>query len=226
MGMFDWLAYGVSHGYYPNYLSNVGDTPHFANDIGTPFHTPVTALFGGTVVEQKQGLPWGTEIFIRPDDPSLPQYYYYHLDTLSTHVGQHVSAGEMIGLSGGQNSGGSNPSTPAMSSGPHTHVGFFTMWTPTPMGTRPFGPDISPYINALSKGQSVPNGVSNPDTGTPPPGTQQASAGPDLQGFAVKAGLFIAALLLVGFGAYLTFKPQADEVLGRAKKAAEIGALA
>jgi murein DD-endopeptidase MepM/ murein hydrolase activator NlpD len=227
MGQFDWLAYGVTNGYSTTQIPGNGDSPHFANDIGTPFHTPITALFSGTVKEQKTGLPWGTEVFIQPDNPNLPEYYYYHLDTLDTHVGQHLTAGQFIGLSGGQNRGGTNPSTPDMSSGPHTHVGFFTSWKNTVLGTRPFGPDISPYIDALAKGQSLPNGVANPSTGTPIPSSgTQASTGPNLQGFAVKAGLFVAALLLVGFGAYIAFKPQADELVKKGLKAAEIGAVA
>ncbi len=237
MGMFDWLAYGVSHGYYPSYVANIGDTPHWANDLATPFHTPVTALWSGTVVEQKTGLPWGTEVFIQPDNKNLPEYYYYHLDTLSTHAGQHISAGEMIGLSGGQNSGGSNPSTRDMSSGPHTHVGFFTQWKRVQLGqgvygTRPSGPDISPYIQALSKGQSVPGGninTSDSSNGSNPGSTPQVQSA-NLQGFAVKAGLFLAALVLLIFGTYLMFKPQADEMIHKGvdagKKAAEVAVVA
>jgi len=226
MGAFDWLAYGITNGYSTTQIQGNSDSPHFANDVGTPFHTPITALFNGTVVEQKQGLPWGTEIFIQPDNPKIPRYYYYHLDTLTTQAGEHVSAGQMIGLSGGQNSGGSNPSQPQYSSGVHTHVGFFTKWTSTPLGTRPYGPDITPYVNALSKGQSIPQGVSNPDTGTPAPGSAQTSTGPNLQSFGIKAGLFVAALVLVGFGAYITFKPQADEMIHKGIDVAKIGALA
>ena len=150
---FSWLAYGITHGYIAS--SGCSDCPHYADDIGTPFHTQVTALFSGVVVSQKTGLAWGTEIFIMPDDRSLPEYYYYHLDILETRTGEHVTAGQVIGLSGGQNSGGSNPTTPEFSSGPHTHVGFFTHWVLTPIGVRPYGPDITPYIQQLVSGQNL-----------------------------------------------------------------------
>ncbi len=108
MGFFDWLRYGISHGYETG--SNCADCPHYAVDIGTPYHTPITALWSGTVTSQRTGLPWGTEVFVKPDN-GLPTYYYYHLDQLNTSVGQHLNAGDVIGLSGGQNSGGSNPSS-------------------------------------------------------------------------------------------------------------------
>jgi murein DD-endopeptidase MepM/ murein hydrolase activator NlpD len=220
MGTFDWLNAGISHGFFSTLVPGVGDTPHFANDINTAYHTPITALFTGTVVSERTGLPWGTEIFVKPDDPGIPEYYYYHLDTLSVVPGQKVTAGQQIGLSGGQNSGGSNPSSPDMSTGPHTHVGFFTQYINTPIGSRPFGPDITPYIKALMSGQPPP------DTGgsTPQPSTGVTVAGFNLSGFAEKAGLFLVALLLVGFGAYLIFKKQIDSAVGTAVKTAAVAA--
>ncbi len=223
MGLYDWLSYGITHGFYPSYVSNIGDTPHYANDIGTPFHTPITALFSGTVVSQREGLPWGTEIFIQPDDSALPQYYYYHLDTLNTQVGEHLSAGQMIGLSGGQNTGGSNPSTPAMSSGPHTHVGFFTKYVTTPVGGRPYGPDISAYITAFSKGATPPTGLpADASAGNPGAlGSQQ------LQSFGARAGQFVLALVFLSFGVYLLFKTQIDAKLQQGGHAARtLGKLA
>ena len=157
MGNFQWLSYGITHGYIPT--SNCNDCPHYAVDIGTPFHTSVTALFSGLVLSQKTGLRWGTELFIKPDDMSVPEFYYYHLDILNTQPGQHVNAGDVIGLSGGQNAGGSNPTTPEYSSGPHTHVGLFTEYVMTANGQRPYGPDITPYIQALASGQLAPGGT-------------------------------------------------------------------
>lgn len=163
MGDFRWLAFGISHGYISS--SNCADCPHYADDIGTPYHTPVTALFSGTVVSQRTGIAWGSEIFIKPDDTSLPEYYYYHLDILETTAGSHVEAGQTIGLSGGQNSGGTNPTTPEFSSGPHTHVGFFSKWVLTSVGTRPYGPDITPWVSALSSGQSTVGLTTGTNTG-------------------------------------------------------------
>ena len=146
---FDWLKFGITHGYVDHYEGPGTDTPHFAVDIGTKQGTPVTALFKGHILHSKTGLPWGTEIFIQADNGMT--YYYYHLDSLLLSSGA-VEAGQLIGYSGGQNSGGSNPSTPGNSSGPHTHVGYFTNYINTPIGSRPFGPDITLYIKALTNG--------------------------------------------------------------------------
>ncbi len=206
MGFFDWLRYGISHGYETG--SNCADCPHYAVDIGTPYHTPITALWSGTVTSQRTGLPWGTEVFVKPDN-GLPTYYYYHLDQLNTSVGQHLNAGDVIGLSGGQNSGGSNPSSSTYSSGVHTHVGFFQSYRSSANGGRPFGPDITPYIHALL------GGVISGSTDTPPSSstTSSSTATSDLARWGEKIGLFLLALSLLGFGFYLLFQKQVNEAV-------------
>lgn len=88
-------------------------------------------------------------------DAGGPQYYFYHLDEIDVHQGQHLGAGQQVGLSGGQNSGGMHPVSPMWSSGAHTHVGYFTQYTPTPAGSRPYGPDIT----QLLKSAQQPGGI-------------------------------------------------------------------
>ncbi len=198
--MTAWFAYPISHGYYPNYDSSVPDTPHFAVDIATPLDTPITAIKSGKVV-QADYAPWGGEVFVKPDDGST-EYYYYHFDKNSVSTGQHVNAGQEVGLSGGQNSGGSHPVSTDWSTGPHTHVGYFTSYTNTPIGTRPQGPDITPTINYLKIGGSYGGG------GTP---TQQAASSNVAQAAGSglsKIAIFIVALAIIGGGAYLLFRKQ------------------
>ncbi len=235
MGLYDWLGYGISHGYYSSAVNGIGDTPHFSVDYGTPIHTPITALFSGTVVKQRTGLPWGTEVFIQPDNTRIPQYYYYHLDTLNTSLGQHVNAGDVLGLSGGQNSGGSNPSTPAMSSGPHTHVGFFTSFVSVRNNfgnteTIPFGPDITPALQALAKGANVANIPNTPGiTQTQPSGIPVGT-----QAFFIdtgqKIGLIVVSLTLLGVGSFFLFERQVKavggKVAGGVKTAAKVAVVA
>lgn len=160
--MTAWYEYPISHGYLTEQVPGDSDSPHYAVDIGLPLDTPITAIKSGTV-EQADYAVWngkqgGGEVWIKPDDGS-PEYYYYHLDQNQVVTGQHVSHGQQVGLSGGQNSGGSHPTDPMWSTGPHLHVGEFTQFVSTPIGSRPYGPDITPEINQLKIG-----GL--PDTGT------------------------------------------------------------
>lgn len=208
MGQFDWLNVGIFHGYITS--NNCNDCPHYAVDIPTTYHTPITALLSGTVLSQRTGLPWGTEIFIKPDN-GMPEYYYYHLDTLNTHVGQHLNAGDVIGLSGGQNIGGSNPSSTSMSSGPHTHVGFFTNFKDTPLGSRPFGPDITSLINTLKSGGQVQGNISSGESSVPSPSQSGISFFSNL---GQKAGLFVIALIFIIIGFYMLFSKQINGMAG------------
>jgi Sec-independent protein translocase protein TatA len=149
--MTEWFADPITHPYIDHYEAGVFDTPHFAVDIGTPFHSQITALLPGTIVKE-DFQPWGGEMFIKPDDTSKPEYYYFHLDDFNIGPNQHVNAGDVIGLSGGQTSGGDHPVTDGESTGPHTHVGWFDGYvTPSETGfTIPHGPDITPLINQVN----------------------------------------------------------------------------
>jgi len=152
--MTDLYADPVTHPYIDHYDSSQPDTPHFAVDIGTPFHTQLTALLPGTVVKE-DFQAWGGEIFIKPDDTSKPEYYYFHLDDFNVGPNAHVTAGDVIGLSGGQTAGGDHPvqntASTIYSTGPHTHVGWFDGYTTPPQTgyTIPHGPDITPLLQQV-----------------------------------------------------------------------------
>lgn len=233
--MTAWFAYPISHGYYPNYDANTPDTPHYAVDIGMPMDTPITAIKSGKVVQADyavwNGAAGGGEIFVKPDDGST-EYYYYHLDQNQVVAGQHVNAGDVVGLSGGQNSGGSHNTDPMWSTGPHLHVGYFTSFTNTPVGTRPEGPDITPTITYLkmSGGSSPPltptqQAAASSSGGSvnqlsPAQATQLASSG------LTKIAIFFVALALVGGGAYLLFRKQINATVKKGVDAAKLAALA
>lgn len=236
-----WYQYPITNGYSTSVVPGNFDTPHYADDIGTPFHTPITALEPGTIV-QADYAAWGGEVFVKPDAGG-PEYYYYHLDRNDVSAGQHVSAGQEIGLSGGENPGypgALHPTQPQYSTGPHTHVGFWTSWTSGPNGTIPFGPDITSLLNAIKTGQApIPNnspaGPTGPapnSPGTSPGGTPTASSivfgnwQTTAQSGLVRIGLFLIALLLVGFGLYAMFKTQIDSGVKRGVEVAKLAALA
>lgn len=102
-------------------------------DFQTPFHTPITVLqgLGGTITGINKD-PWGGTITVQSNTAvgnllGLPSVfsYYTHLDTFASglHVGSVVNPGDLLGLSGGQVTGGNMPSG-SYSTGPHTEFGF------------------------------------------------------------------------------------------------------
>lgn len=168
-----WLD-SIYHGYITTFSG--GDTPHYADDIPLPLDTPIVTPVAGTVVKSDyavwSGLPGGGEVFIQPDStekgiPTHADFYVYHLDQLNVTQGQHVNEGDVLGLSGGQNSGGQHPTASLWSSGPHLHVGWFTGYkSPNGQWSRPYGPDITPFLQSLANGtkQLASNGASSTAT--------------------------------------------------------------
>lgn len=150
-----WVKIPITHGYIASHLANDPDSPHYAVDIGMPMRTQIGSVVNGTVYQADYaiwaGQPGGGEVFIH-NDAGGPDWYVYHLDQINVKVGQHVSVGDLIGLSGGQNSGGSHPVSPMWSTGPHLHTGWFTGYKNTSIGSRPYGPDFTTYLNQLKSG--------------------------------------------------------------------------
>lgn len=167
-----WYQMPITHGYITSFQGQGTDTPHYADDIALSVDTPITMIPIGNaqsgIVTQADyavwnGQPGGGEVFI--DLENGEKEYFYHLDQINVHVGDKISAGQEVGLSGGQNVGGSHPTSPMWSSGPHVHVGLFTNYTNTPIGSIPYGPDITPYIQAIGGGNVL--GTSTPQNSTP-----------------------------------------------------------
>lgn len=145
-----WYAYPVTQAY--------GQHGEKGVDLGTPFHTPVTALFAGTVrfagrTQWSGGGSSGGEVTIVCNVPGLGPMtsYYLHLDTATVKPGDKVPQGAVIGLSGGQLSGGQWPVVNVggfFSNGPHTEFGFNAPWVSGP--GHPVDP--TPYILAARAG--------------------------------------------------------------------------
>ncbi|WP_406270031.1 M23 family metallopeptidase [Actinacidiphila glaucinigra] len=127
-----------------------------AGSIGTPYHaasslwssgyhtgvdfvasvgTPVHAAGAGTVVEAGWGGSYGNNIVIRHADGMYTQYG--HLSSLGVSVGQTVSAGQQIGLSGATGN----------VTGPHLH--FEARTAPS------YGSDVDPLGYLRSKGVRI-----------------------------------------------------------------------
>lgn len=205
-----WYNDPIGHGYITSYQGPGTDSPHFADDVETPFHTPITALESGTVKQADyavwSGQPGGGEVFIKPDDGST-EYYYYHLDELDVSNGQHVAAGQVVGLSGGQNAGGAHPVSPMWSSGPHTHVGYFQKYVQTPAGGRPYGPDITPLLQHATPGNPLDSVQSLGSTSGSSSGSCSGISMPGIlggqcidQSALYRVGFVVVGLLLIFLG--------------------------
>ncbi|MFF0011638.1 M23 family metallopeptidase [Streptomyces sp. NPDC005374] len=106
---------------------------------GVDFHaasgTSVHAVGRGTVVETGWGGAYGNEIVIRMADGTYTQYG--HLSSIGVSVGQSVTPGQQIGLSGATGN----------TTGPHLHFEART--------TAEYGSDIDPVSYLRSHGVSV-----------------------------------------------------------------------
>ena len=95
-------------------------------DLDVPFHTPLTLPASGTITAMNWDA-WGGTITWKLDYPinGVPYAYMTHMDTFNSQLqlNGHYEAGTFIGLSGGQLSGGSHPTTSYWSGGPHLELG-------------------------------------------------------------------------------------------------------
>ncbi|MFG2868793.1 M23 family metallopeptidase [Streptomyces sp. NPDC048338] len=106
---------------------------------GVDFHassgTKVVSVGSGTVVEAGWGGAYGNNIVIRMHDGTYTQYG--HLSAISVSVGQTVTPGQKIGLSGSTGN----------STGPHLHF--------EARSTAEYGSDINPIAYLRARGVSV-----------------------------------------------------------------------
>lgn len=157
VGTLSWVNDAITHGYIPTYQGAGTDTPHYADDLAVPFHTPVGAPWSGKVLTAFYSTSFGSEVQIQLSTGSI--YMILHMDILYCSAGGTVQQGDVLGLSGGENiyqvnqyPGSAHPCSPSQSSGPHVHVQWFTNWVSTPNGTIGYGPDITPALQALRSG--------------------------------------------------------------------------
>lgn len=220
--MSNWYDNPITNGFSTVAIPGNWDTPHYGVDIGLPMHTPITDLLAGTVVKSDYA-PWGGEVFVKLANGL--QEYFYHLDQLDVSVGQTVTPGQLIGLSGGQNSGGQHNVSTLYSSGPHLHFGITNgKVVAGPSGQQYLGVDPTSIITEARNGMlgigtggvtstNAPTGL----TFTDPTGTTKfidaantsAQALSDIGNFTISVGDFLntfdykdfairASLIIVG----------------------------
>ena len=94
---------------------------HDGLDILTPTGTPITSLIDGTVGGETGHHPygWRVDVLGTLPDGRAANVITVHLDSIAVSLGEHVSRGQLLGSSGGENL------PPIYSTGPHTHLGVF-----------------------------------------------------------------------------------------------------
>lgn len=123
-----------------NQAGNMWSSSHSGQDFAVPSGTKVVAAHGGTVVKAGgngagDGPAYGNAVVIRHGNGTYSQYA--HLSRISVRIGQVVTTGQRIALSG--NTGNS--------SGPHLHFEIRT--------TANYGSAVDPVAFLRAKGVTV-----------------------------------------------------------------------
>lgn len=115
-------VFGVNPGWYPT------SQGHNGVDFGTVVDTPCKAMKKGDVIVARNDLKvgYGRHVRIQHDDGIS---IYGHLHVLMCNVGDHVEAGQVIGLTGGATS---DPGS-GFSTGPHLHAEYRLTNVPNPV---------------------------------------------------------------------------------------------
>ncbi|GAA2283441.1 peptidase [Streptomyces ruber] len=108
---------------------------HTGVDFVVPTGTSLKAVGAGTVVSAGWGGSYGNQVVVRLADGHYAQYA--HLSSLSVSVGQTVSVGQQVGLSGATGN----------VTGPHLHFEIRT--------ASGYGSDVDPLAYLRSKGVSL-----------------------------------------------------------------------
>lgn len=154
-----WFGYPITQRYDGH--------KEYGIDLQMDRGTPITALYAGVVrwagrTEWSSGTSSGGEVTIVCNVPGKGLYtsYYLHLDDAYVKPGDQVQAGQIIGVSGGQLSGGKWPVVNGngiiLSDGPHIEFGFNAPWVSGP------GQNIDPYF-AIFQARSSTLPVTYPD---------------------------------------------------------------
>ncbi|MFF9623106.1 M23 family metallopeptidase [Streptomyces griseosporeus] len=129
----------IAHSYVSTGYRTGGSLWSSGSHTGIDFHaasgTTVHAVGYGTVVEAGWGGAYGNQVVIRMNDGTYTQYA--HLSSVAVSVGQHVTAGQQIGLSGATGN----------ATGPHLH--FEARTSPE------YGSDIDPVAYLRMHGVSL-----------------------------------------------------------------------
>ncbi len=195
-------------------------------NVLTPYGYPVLAGVPGTVTSVQRTGYGQSVVTIKLDNPlnSLATHTFFeHMHDATVVPGQHVTAGTQVGdanLAGeGANLG--------FGLYPGDVYGSGSAW---PIEQQDLAPGGAGLLNPISLINQLKLGITPTGSDISGGSTIDPNAGneitvPNLGPIAVKAGLFLVALILVGFGFYVLFEKQIDsgisQGIGAAKTAAK-----
>ena len=151
-----WLSH-IGQNYSPSRSKTGAPLGEWGIDVTLPLDTPVYAVASGPVLAK---FFYGGGGVVSTEEAPGTALYYQHLDNIAPGILSgavtRVQAGQLIGWSGGQNVGGSHPSTTEFSTWPHIEVGVNAPWK----GWQSEGQSQNPIpllasIGALSSGVTV-----------------------------------------------------------------------
>lgn len=176
--LFPWLTYLNSKD-----NQTFGENGETGTDLAMPMHTPITSLTDGVVVGAGYYGGGGVVAISSQVMGRVRSVYYQHLDLNQVAVGDKITTGQEIGLSGGQLSGGLHPAQLEFSTGPHIEVGldapYGGMWAPQGPNVNPIpwlvsiytsGPQ-SPALGWLAQLLQMVGAQAGATTGAPPTAT-------------------------------------------------------
>lgn len=205
-----WYCQGEGETFGQSFNGNV----ERGNDVGMPFHTAITDILGGTVTDASYH-PWGGQVGVLTSLPGYGSFieYFQHLDTIDPAVqtGASLSPGQLIGLSGGQLSGGLHPNDPQFSSGPHVEFGINAPWI-SGIGQASNKSNFnSQFIIDMARQGKLPMGSGQPggtnlqtsnlgSPSLPPNFWPQFLAGVDWKDLSIRSMLIFAGVVLAVIG--------------------------
>lgn len=165
----------------------------YAVPVGTPIYSPVSGTIG---TEDKGKQAWGKRVIVHAE--RAPSFAVGHLTAFAVSAGQKVSAGQLLGYSGGAVT---DPSS-GQSTGPHVETQFFQV---TRRGVQYLDPrnvfkQFSSWEQAIFSGAGAAAG-SSASSGNPVQDAVNAALSPvgdAISGAA--AGFQVVALRLFWFG--------------------------
>ncbi|MBF6614701.1 MAG: peptidoglycan DD-metalloendopeptidase family protein [Chloroflexi bacterium] len=131
-----WFQAATTQGFK---WSTAAPLAHSGMDLGMPVGTPLTSPVAGVVIGAAYHT-WGGQVDVRTSLGGQPRVLsYLHLSEVEPglRLGQTLTAGARVGLSGGVNSG-AHPTQPQFSTGPHLHFEL------TAGGVAPYTPAYNP----------------------------------------------------------------------------------
>jgi hypothetical protein len=231
-GQKPWWQYPFSAGYSGTEPYGGGPKPDI--NIGVPLNTAIVAPASGTVTYVDTSSPWGNAVTIKMDSPYNPVATHYailHMTSIDPSIqqGQHVNAGQLLGVGGGNNTPSGTQQAPigfAFYNG--DQYGYGSTWNQY-VGSSALDP--TRFLTSLAGSSTLPNALSSGNANWTAQGGQDNSGGLCatpiigplicfIQQSAKTVAFFILGLVFIIIGFVILIHPNPEDAL----KVAEVAA--